>query len=144
MIKDLIIKMSPVKVFVLVCGVILLMQACEKNTDSQASAKPSFDIIQEKILNVSCALSGCHASASDPSYAQHGLVLTPGKSYANLVGVSAKNTAAAAMGLKRVDPKDPDMSFLMHKIACETGHHGSNANFGARMPLGGNFLTRRS
>lgn len=140
--NHLILKMSLVKLFSFVCVVIFLIQACEKSSAPKSTSKPSFDIIQEKILNVSCALSGCHASTSDPSFAQHGLVLTPGKSYANLVGVSSKNAAAAAMGLKRVDPKDPDMSFLMHKIACETGHHGSNANFGAHMPLGGNFLTQ--
>jgi hypothetical protein len=118
------------------------MQACEKNTTPTATVKPSFDIIQEKILNVSCALSGCHASTSDPSFALHGLVLTPGKSYANLVGVIAKNAAAKNLGLKLVNPKDPDNSFLMHKIACETGHHASTANFGAHMPLGGNFLSQ--
>lgn len=136
------LKMNIVKLLVIVFGVIVLMQACEKNTDSNAIVKPSFDIIQEKILNVSCALSGCHASTSDASFAQHGLVLTPGKSYANLVGVIAKNKAAAALGLKLVNPKDPDNSFLMHKIACETGHHASTANFGAHMPLGGNFLSQ--
>jgi hypothetical protein len=69
-------------------------------------------------------------------------VLTPGKSYANLVGVLAKNAAAKNLGLKLVNPKDPDNSFLMHKIACETGHHASTANFGAHMPLGGNFLSQ--
>lgn len=142
MTKHLIYKMSPIKLLTLLCGIIILIQACEKNSASENTVKPSFDIIQEKILNVSCALSGCHASTSDASFAQHGLVLTPGKSYANLVGVLAKNSAAAALRLKLVNPKDPDNSFLMHKIACETGHHASNANFGAHMPLGGNFLSQ--
>ena len=141
MTNRLIYKMSPIKLLTLLCGIIILIQACEKKSTSETAVKPSFDIIQEKILNVSCALSGCHASTSDASFAQHGLVLTPGKSYANLVGVLAKNSAAANLRLKLVNPKDPDNSFLVHKIACETGHHASTANFGAHMPLGGNFLT---
>ena len=140
--NQLIVRTTLIKLLTIACGIIILMQACEKNTTPTATVKPSFDIIQEKILNVSCALSGCHASTSDPSFAQHGLVLTPGKSYANLVGVIAKNAAAKNLGLKLVNPKDPDNSFLMHKIACETGHHASTANFGAHMPLGGNFLSQ--
>jgi hypothetical protein len=140
--NQLIVRTTLIKLLTIACGIIILMQACEKNTTPTATVKPSFDIIQEKILNVSCALSGCHASTSDPSFAQHGLVLTPGKSYANLVGVLAKNAAAKNLGLKLVNPKDPDNSFLMHKIACETGHHASTANFGAHMPLGGNFLSQ--
>jgi hypothetical protein len=126
---------------IILLGLTIIMAACEKNSAVETTAKPSFDVIQEQILNVSCALSGCHASTSDASFAQHGLVLTPGKSYANLVGILSKNAAAAALGLKRVNPRDPDNSFLMHKIACEAGHHSSTANFGSHMPLGGNFLT---
>ena len=63
------------------------MTNCTKNQPADSAVKPSFEIIQEKILNVSCALSGCHGSTADASYALHGLVLVPGKSYANLVGV---------------------------------------------------------
>lgn len=142
MTNRLIYKMSPIKLLTLLCGIIIVIQACEKKSTSETVVKPSYDIIQEKILNVSCALSGCHASTSDASFEKHGLILTPGKSYANLVGVLAKNTAAASLRLKLVNPKDPDNSFLMHKIACETGHHASTANFGAHMPLGGNFLSQ--
>ena len=142
MTNRLIYKMSPIKLLTLLCGIIIVIQACEKKSTSETVVKPSYDIIQEKILNVSCALSGCHASTSDASFEKHGLVLTSGKSYANLVGVLAKNTAAASLRLKLVNPKDPDNSFLMHKIACETGHHASTANFGAHMPLGGNFLSQ--
>ena len=142
MMNLLIYKMSPIKLLILLCSIIILIQACEKKSTPEIAVKPSFDIIQEKILNVSCALSGCHASTSDASFEKHGLILTPGKSYANLVGVLAKNTAAASLRLKLVNPKDPDNSFLVHKIACETGHHASTANFGAHMPLGGNFLSQ--
>lgn len=126
----------------LITSFVLIISGCEKKISTDPLGKPSFDIIQEKILNVSCALSGCHASTADPSFAQHGLVLAAGKSYAGLVGVMSKNAAAAALGIKRVSAKDPNNSFLIHKISCEAGHHSSTANFGAHMPLGGNYLTQ--
>jgi len=139
---NLICAVSPIRLLAIIGGLFILLASCEKKQAVETTVKPSFEIIQEKILNVSCALSGCHASTADASYAQHGLVLIPGKSYANLVGVMAKNAAAANLGLKRVDPKNPNNSFLMHKIACESGHHSTSANFGAHMPLGGNFLSQ--
>jgi hypothetical protein len=120
----------------------IIIGSCEKKETTEATGKPSYEIIQEQILNTSCAIGGCHASTSDASFAQHGLVLTPGKSYANLVGVTPKNSAAASMGMKLVKPNDLNNSFLAHKIACEAGHHSTNANFGSNMPLGGNFLTK--
>ncbi len=122
---------------------VTVIVSCEKSASTtNPTVKPSFEIIQEAILNTSCAISGCHASSADPSFAQHGLVLTPGKSYANLVGATPKNSAAPALGMKLVRPRDLDNSFLLHKIACESGHHATSANFGATMPMGGNFLTK--
>jgi hypothetical protein len=138
--------MKPLQFLLLCVLIVFAIISCEKNADSsttvEVKVKPSFEIIQESILNTSCAISGCHASTTDPGFAQHGLLLTPGKSYANLVGVTPKNSAAAAMGMKLVKPSDLDNSFLIHKIACEANHHTTTANFGAKMPLGGNFLTK--
>jgi hypothetical protein len=138
--------MKPLHFLLLCVLIVFAIISCEKNADSsttvEVKVKPSFEIIQESILNTSCAISGCHASTTDPGFAQHGLLLTPGKSYANLVGVTPKNSAAAAMGMKLVKPSDLDNSFLIHKIACEANHHTTTANFGAKMPLGGNFLTK--
>ena len=138
--------MKPLQFLLLCVLIVFAIISCEKNADSSTTVevkiKPSFEIIQESILNTSCAISGCHASTTDPGFAQHGLLLTPGKSYANLVGVTPKNSAAAAMGMKLVKPSDLDNSFLIHKIACEANHHTTTANFGAKMPLGGNFLTK--
>lgn len=116
--------------------------SCEKTESTETTVKPSFEIIQETILNTSCAITGCHASSSDASFAQHGLILTSGKSYANLVGITPKNAAATSMGMKLVKPGDLNNSFLSHKIACEAGHHSTNVKFGSNMPLGGNFLTK--
>ena len=95
--NNLICAISPIRLLAVIGGLFILLASCEKKQAVETTVKPSFEIIQEKILNVSCALSGCHASTADASYAQHGLVLIPGKSYANLVGVMAKNAAAALL-----------------------------------------------
>jgi hypothetical protein len=92
LLKQLALMKKSIRIIALIGVVAVLMMSCTKNQVADTTVKSSFEIIQDKILNVSCALSGCHASTADASFTQHGLVLTPGKSYANLVGVMAKNT----------------------------------------------------
>lgn len=120
----------------------LALNSCEKKADSSAAEKRSFEIIEDQIFATSCATTGCHASTSDASYAQHGLVLSKGNAFSNLVGKSAKNAAAAALKLQLVKPFDADNSFLFHKISCQSTHHSASSNFGSQMPLGGNYLTQ--
>ena len=48
----------------------------------QTTVTSSFDLMQDKFLTPSCASSGCHLSTKDASFAQHGLVLAKGSSYA--------------------------------------------------------------
>ncbi|MCF8215168.1 MAG: hypothetical protein K9I92_08420, partial [Chitinophagaceae bacterium] len=115
----------------------LALNGCEKKAVETTPEKLSFDIIEEQVLATSCAVSGCHSSTSDASYAQHGLVLSKGVAFSNLVGKMAKNSAAAALKLQLVKPFDADNSFLFHKISCQSSHHGATANFGSQMPLGG-------
>lgn len=130
----------------LLISYLCLVVSCEKTSQSvpatvAPTVKATFEVIQEQIFTTTCAVSGCHASTSDPSYAQHGLVLAKGVSYNNLLGKPAKNTAAAVLKLQLVKQNDADNSFLYHKITCASSHHSSNANFGGRMPLGG-FLSK--
>lgn len=124
---------------VLLMATVGIMAACKKESAGGSAAEASFDVIQAEVLNKSCALAGCHASTSDATFAQHGLVLAPGQAYDNLVGKPSKNATAAGMNMPRVKPFDPDNSLLYHKIACQAGHH--SANFGNRMPMGGGVLT---
>jgi hypothetical protein len=70
--------------------------ACSKEANDQSitpapqiTMTSSFDLLQDKLLTPSCASSGCHLSNKDASFPQHGLVLTKGSSYANLVGVAS-------------------------------------------------------
>jgi len=118
---------------------LLNLTACQKTATDDTTPSPgqlsSFGLMQEKILTPSCATSGCHASDRDPSFAQHGLVLTPAVSYQNLVGVNPKNSAAKTDGLKRVKAFASLESLLYHKLYTDAGHH-SNKQYGNPMPLG--------
>ena len=97
-------------------------------------AESSFGYIQEKILNRSCALSGCHLSAEDWAFAEHKLILNEGNAYANLVNIDPSNSNAKAAGLKRVMPSDPDKSLLFLKLSCDPSL--SSSGYGGQMPLG--------
>jgi hypothetical protein len=109
------------------------IESCHKHS---AAPKDTWTLIQENILNPSCATSGCHASTSDPNYSQHNLVLTAAVAYENLFNTSPKNAAAKAAGLLRVKEGDYVNSLLYQKIDCKAGSH-----YGAMMPLGGPNLT---
>jgi len=116
------------------------MESCTKKSeeaiDGGPIAKDTWAIIQDDILTLSCATSGCHGSTSDATYAQHNLLLNSSKAYENLVNVVSKNEAAKTAGLLRVKPGDSMMSLLFQKIDCQTP-----SKYGATMPLGGTNLT---
>jgi hypothetical protein len=110
----------------------LLFNGCIEEKPEQTES--SFQHIQATILNNSCALSGCHASSQDVSFAQHGLILKEGEAYANLVSADPHNHQAHEDGLKRITPGDPEKSLLIHKLHCDTDHHSHD--YGSVMPLG--------
>ena len=87
--------------------------------------------IQESIFDKSCANSVCHAAPANAG----NLNLIYGRSYENLVGIVPQNPAAAAAGMKLVDPGNPENSFLLTKLIGPTA-----AEQGARMPFGGGVL----
>ena len=87
--------------------------------------------IQEAVFDKSCASSTCHAAPANSL----GLNLTYGLSYENLVGRAPNNPAAAAAGMKLVDPGNPENSFLLTKLMGPTVPEQ-----GQRMPFGGGVL----
>ncbi len=107
----------------------------------QTTAISSFDLLQDKLLTPSCATSGCHLSNKDAGFAQHGLVLAKGSSYANLVGVASVNPVALKNSILRVKKFTSIESLLFHKLNWDVSHHGL-ANYGAPMPLGGKPLSK--
>jgi hypothetical protein len=88
----------------------------------------TFDRIAQEVFAQSCALSGCHDSESH----RFGLILLPNAAYSNIVGVTPTTPAAAADGLLRITPGDPDMSFLYRKITADL-----LPGYGPPMPLTG-------
>ena len=91
----------------------------------------AYHAIQENIFDKSCASSACHAAPAN----SFGLNLTYELSYENLVGRAPNNPAAAAAGMKLVDPGNPENSFLLTKLIGPT-----SLEQGQRMPFGGGVL----
>jgi Copper type II ascorbate-dependent monooxygenase, C-terminal domain len=116
-----------------------LINSCTKQEQVTANSA-SFDLLQAKVLTKNCAISGCHASETDGTYAQHGLVLAKGKAYKNLLDIDPKNIGAKKDGLKRVKAFKSLESLLYHKLLYDNSHHGGKS-YGAVMPLGGDLLS---
>lgn len=78
--------------------------------------------VQNMFTN-SCAFSGCHAGSSP----EEGMNLSQNLAYADIVNVISSQQP----GLKRVDPGQPDNSYLVRKIQGTAGIEGD------RMPADG-------
>lgn len=87
---------------------------------SEASEAPTFNDIQNDILTMNCAVSGCHTGATPAA----GLNLSEGLAFDNIVG----STSSFSDGIL-VLANDSANSLLFQKI-------GPNPPFGRRMPLG--------
>jgi hypothetical protein len=83
----------------------------------------TFSQIQAQIFTPSCAKSGCHV----PGVATGGMVLAAGQSYGQIVGRPSQENP----GLARVQPGDPERSYLLKKIRGDADISGS------RMPQDG-------
>ena len=107
----------------LVTAFALVLAACE-HADLLVVAPPSptLSSLQSSIFDVSCALSGCHVGPSAP----HGLDLSDGESWANLVNIPS----GGVPGLVRVEVGNPDSSYIVLKLL------GSPRIVGSQMPLG--------
>ena len=95
------------------------------------SENSAYHDIQEYVFDKSCANSVCHAAPANAG----SLNLTYGLSYEDLVGQVPLNPAAAAAGMKLVDPGNPENSFLLAKLMGPAA-----PELGARMPFGGGIL----
>lgn len=102
----------------------VLALGCERADPIGVDDSASFTQIQENVFAASCAVSGCHVGPAAPE----GLDLSAGAAYDNLVGVASNQVPE----LQRVDPGDPDDSYLVIKL--EGGNRIADAT--ARMPRG--------
>jgi hypothetical protein len=109
----------------------LAMGGCDEKlsdlTGPTPNLKPTLSSIQSEILSPRCA--GCHIG--NGRFLPGAMNLTEGNSYASLVGVASIEKPA----LQRVNPGDPENSYIVHKVEGRAGIAG------ARMPFNGTPLT---
>jgi len=124
-----------------VAGSFLFLAGCkEQEKEVVVSELSSYDLIQDRIFTNSCATAGCHSSEQDNGFKQHGLVLTKGKSYVNLINILSQQPEAKSEGMRRVKPFNSNESLLFHKLNWDASHHGGK-QYGLPMPLGGTPLS---
>lgn len=83
---------------------------------------PNFSEIQASVFTPTCATAGCHAGANPDA----SLNLEAANSYTMLVGVASSQNA----GVQRVNPTDPNNSYLIQKL------EGTAASGGIMPPSG--------
>jgi hypothetical protein len=84
---------------------------------------PDFSAIQANVFSPTCATSTCHAGGAPAA----GLNLESANSYTMLVGIQSSQDA----GLMRVQPGDPDNSYLIQKLEGTASGGGSMPPSGA-------------
>ena len=94
---------------------------------TEVNDSSTYHEIQDYIFDKSCANSVCHAAPANAG----NLNLTYGLSYQNLVGRDPLNPAAAAAGMKLIDPGNPENSFLLTKLMDPTPEQGTRMPFNA-------------
>ncbi len=110
-----------------VVDILDLVRVANRFGETEQRDNSTYHDIQDNIFDRSCANSACHAPPQNSS----DLNLSYGQSYQDLVNRIPRNSAAAAAGMKLIDPGNPDNSFLLTKLMGS-----ENPNFGARMPFG--------
>ncbi|MGH7788670.1 MAG: hypothetical protein ACRERC_17505 [Candidatus Binatia bacterium] len=102
------------------------LAGCAGDGPPQSGSGGAFDQLQTEVFNPNCLSAGCHNAQNQAG----GLNLSAGSSYDDLVDVASENVVAQANGWPRVEPFDPDSSFLLIKVTDPgTGQ-------GTRMPQG--------
>jgi len=87
----------------------------------------TFSAVQQQIFTQSCAFSGCHGGSSPAE----GLDLRQGAAYGEIVNVPSSQMSS----LDRIEPSEPDSSYLYLKVT------GDSSISGVRMPRGGAALS---
>ena len=96
------------------------MGTAPPDTTSTPTA-PTLTQLSREIFTPNCASSGCHSGAG----AAAGMSLAADRIGAQLIGVVSPTS-----GMKRVDPGNPEGSYLLRKLRGDAGING------AQMPLG--------
>ena len=109
-----------------VVDILDLVRVANRFGETEQGDNSTYHDIQDNIFDRSCANSACHAPPGNAA----DLNLSYGQSYQDLVNRIPRNSAAAAAGMKLIDPSNPDNSFLLTKLMAS-----ENPDFGNRMPF---------
>jgi hypothetical protein len=123
--------MRYMRFFLFIPALLVLLTAC-KREDAPTYPDSSLGLIQEHILEKSCAVSGCHDATSGSVSAQHHLILTGDGLYAALVNAPVANAQAVTADLRQIVPNDTTRSFLYQKVIFDRAQHA----YGGIMPMG--------
>ena len=104
-----------------------LVRVANRFGETEQGDNSTYHEIQDNIFDKSCVNSACHAPPGNAA----NLNLSYGQSYQDLVNRIPRNSAAAAAGMKLIDPENPENSFLLTKLM-----NIENQEFGQRMPYG--------
>lgn len=96
-----------------------------------APSQVSFASDIQPIFSNNCAFSGCHGGSSPAM----GMNLSAGMAYANIVNVPSGELPS----MDRIEPGQPDLSYLIHKIQGTQLDVGGS---GLQMPRGGTPLSQ--
>jgi hypothetical protein len=88
----------------------------------------TFTAVQTRIFNASCAFSGCHGGSSPAQ----GMDLSAGMAYSNIVNIASGEQPS----IDRIEPNDPERSYLYLKVIDDPSITGS------RMPRGAPALAQ--
>ena len=110
-----------------VINVLDLVRVSNSFGKTEVNDNSTYHEIQDYIFDKSCASSACHAAPANAG----NLNLTYGLSYRDLVGRVPQNPAAAATGMKLIDPGNPENSFLLTKLIAPTPEQGVRMPFNA-------------
>ncbi len=110
----------PVAFLVVVFG----LSGCERanEDDIRPILEPTLTSIHNNIFDLNCAISGCHTGSNPPQ----GMNLSSGQAFSNIVNAASMQVPT----LKRINPGNPEQSYLYQKIL------GGPAIMFSRMPLG--------
>lgn len=97
------------------------MDTAPPDTTSSTPTTPTLAQLSREIFTPKCAISGCHSGAG----AAAGMSLAAGRIAGQLIGVVSPTS-----GMKRVDPGNPEGSYLLKKLRGDAGISGD------QMPLG--------
>ena len=104
----------------------------EEAEECEEEEELSFESLYENIFSASCAFSSCHSAIERKGDLS---LETLADARSELVGIPPSNDTAGAAGMLRVDPGNPDNSFLLRKLLAPGPGEGNRMPANSSTPL---------